>query len=452
MQDEAPGSDMQRDALTGLPGMAAVRRRLGDWTGGRGETGEHPRLHLLLLGLRRFDALNLAYGNAAGDAGLVEIAGRLSHFAASELEGPWIAARSGGSNFVLVANQACSRESWHLFASQLADWIARPVVTPAGSLRLTPRIALLRGVDGEDGEALLDRLGQTLAGMSRHQGRRIAWADGEASRPGRTAAQLETDLLHAIDRDQIEILYQPQFSLPADTLTGAEALARWNHPKLGRIGAGALFAIAERTDHVTPLSQHIARLALAGAAGWPDSLRLSLNVTAFELAAESYAGKFDALLSESGFPPGRLTLEVTEQTLLSDIQQAARVLGELSARGVRVALDDFGAGFCNFRYLKMPAAQGLPQARPQRWSRASSVTTNATSPSYAAILAMARRAGSARWSPKGSRPRGSAIRDRAPKAARISGRGSLAAKPMTAAGLPRTGQARLRMSRQTVDV
>src|SRR5690606_702864 len=139
----------------------------------------------------------------------------------------------------------------------------------------------------------------------RQQGRRIAWADGEATRPGHSAAQLEADLLGAIDRDEIEIVFQPQFALPGDELTGAEALARWNHPLLGRIGAGALFAIAERTDHVEPLSRHIARRAMAQMRGLPAHLRLSLNVTPADLAAGSYVDELLAIATESGFAPGR---------------------------------------------------------------------------------------------------------------------------------------------------
>jgi EAL domain-containing protein (putative c-di-GMP-specific phosphodiesterase class I)/GGDEF domain-containing protein len=346
----------QRDALTGLPGMAAVRAKLEDWISQSKVAGEGLRLHALLLGLRRFDTLNLAYGTAAGDAALAEVAARLSHFAGRELEGPWLAARTGG-NFVLIANETCSRQRWQLFAGQLADVVARPLSTHGPShgavLRLSPRIALLRGVNLESAESVLDRLSQTLANMGGQQGRRLSWADGETTRPGRTAAQLEADLLRAIDAGEIELVFQPQFSLPQDCLTGAEALTRWNHPKLGRIGAGALFAVAERADHIVPLSRHIARLALAGAKAWPDHLRLSLNVTAFELASEIYADELLAVLNVSGFPPQRLTLEVTEQALLADIQIAARTLTRLSEAGIRIALDDFGAGFCNFRYLKL---------------------------------------------------------------------------------------------------
>jgi diguanylate cyclase len=132
-----------RDALTGLPGVDAVRERLRSWSEGGAST-----LHALLIGLRRFDAVNLAYGTATGDLALAEVAARLTHFSASELDGKWLAARAGGGTFLVVANQACSRERWQLYAEQLAEVIAGPIVRGTGSLRLSPRIALLRVLGG----------------------------------------------------------------------------------------------------------------------------------------------------------------------------------------------------------------------------------------------------------------------------------------------------------------
>lgn len=342
-----------RDALTGLPGMDAVHQRLAEWQAQAAGGGDQPAIHALLLGLRRFDAVNLAYGPAAGDAALAEVALRMVHFAGEELDGPFVAARAGGGQFVLIANEACSRERWKLFADQLADAVARPIVMAGESLRLSPRLALLRVLAGESGRSVLDRLGQALEAASRQQGRRLAWADGETSRAGRSAAQLEADLLRALERDEIEVVYQPQYGLPGNGLCGAEALARWNHPRLGRIGAGALFTIAERADHVAPVSRHVARLAMAGARHWPESLRLSLNVTPSDLAEPGFAAGLLATARDCDFPAGRLTVEVTEHTLLQDFHLAGRLFGELAARGVRIALDDFGAGFCNFRYLKV---------------------------------------------------------------------------------------------------
>ncbi|NBC35394.1 EAL domain-containing protein [Novosphingobium sp. FSY-8] len=350
--------DHPRDPLTGLPGMDVARQRLGEWVEGGAQATDHDsggRVHVLLLGLRRFEAVNLAYGEAVGDGALIEIAGRIARFAGAELDCPWMAARGPGGTFFLMADEACSRERWQMFAEQLADRVARPIAGRHGNIRLTPRVALLRVLVGEGPESALDRLAQTMAVVNGQTARRVMWCDGETMRAGRTAAQLEADLLRAIDKGEIEVLFQPQFALAPDGseyLSGAEALARWNHPKLGRIGAGALFAIAERADHDVPLSRHICETALKAAAAWPAPLRLSINVTAADLASGGFTFDLGIALGKTGFPTGRLTLEVTEQVLVADIGLAERSLSDLSRLGIRIALDDFGAGFCNFRYLK----------------------------------------------------------------------------------------------------
>lgn len=335
------------DALTGLGTRAAAVARLGEWLA----AGD--KVHAALLAFRRFDALNLAYGTPAGDAALAEVALRLRHFAAAEIDGSWLAARDGGSRFLLIANESCSREAWQLSAAQLLDALAKPIVTAAGTVRLSPRAALLRATAADSPDSVLDRLGQTLAAAMAQSPRRTAWADGEATRLGISAAQLEADLIQALDRGEIEVVYQPQFSARDNRLTGAEALARWNHRKLGKLGASALFTIAERADFVAQLSAHIAGIALAGARSWPGDLRLSLNVTPADLASADYGNQLSALIRQSRFAPARLTLEVTEQVLLGDVTHAAEMLGMLAAQGIRIALDDFGAGFCNFRYLQL---------------------------------------------------------------------------------------------------
>lgn len=340
-------ADPDRDPLTGLVGLEAARARLKDWL------SQGAQVHGLLIGLRRFDAVNLAYGAATGDVALAECAARLKHFAADELDGAWLAARTGGGQFLLLSAEPCSRERWQLVAAQLLDILSRPITTSGATLRLSPRAALLRGLVEEQADSMLDRLGHALDALVSQPGKRLAWADGEGTRAGRSAAQLEADLLRALDREEIEVLFQPQYACAGDRLIGAEALARWNHPVLGRIGAGGLFAIAERTDHVPQLSRHIARIALGAASLWPGDLRLSLNITPNDLAAGDFASTFAQLLAKSRFPGWRLTLEVTEQVLLGDIAAASRAFEALAASGIRFALDDFGAGFCNFRYLKL---------------------------------------------------------------------------------------------------
>jgi EAL domain-containing protein (putative c-di-GMP-specific phosphodiesterase class I) len=170
--------------------------------------------------------------------------------------------------------------------------------------------------------------------------------------PGVSAGVLEADLLSALDRREIEVLFQPQFSCVTGAVAGAEALARWRHPSLGEIGARDLFAVAERAALVAPLSRHVVARALEDAATWPDSLTLSLNITPEELGDPRFAADFAVLIGRSDIAPQRLMLEITEDLLLRNLPQAASALKALRGLGFRTALDDFGAGFCNFRYLR----------------------------------------------------------------------------------------------------
>lgn len=160
------------------------------------------------------------------------------------------------------------------------------------------------------------------------------------------------ELRAALGEKQVEILFQPQFACGDGRLLGAEALSRWNHPRLGRIGVEALFDIAERAGEAARLTRHIAGRALAIAARWPEPLRLSLNVTAMDLTEEDFSENIAAAVTEAGFDPRRLTLEITEQALVSELGRSAVQLERLASQGIRIALDDFGAGFCNFLYLK----------------------------------------------------------------------------------------------------
>ncbi|WP_231889609.1 EAL domain-containing protein [Erythrobacter neustonensis] len=167
-----------------------------------------------------------------------------------------------------------------------------------------------------------------------------------------SAGVLEADLLCALDRREIEVLFQPQFACASGAVVGAEALARWRHPTLGSIGARDLFAVAERAGLVAPLSRHVVARALEDAATWPEGLTLSLNITPEELGDPRFAADFAALIGQSEIAPGRLMLEITEDVLLRNLAQAVSALKALRGLGFRTALDDFGAGFCNFRYLR----------------------------------------------------------------------------------------------------
>jgi EAL domain-containing protein (putative c-di-GMP-specific phosphodiesterase class I) len=171
-------------------------------------------------------------------------------------------------------------------------------------------------------------------------------------RRGKASHPITDDLRAALERGEIEILFQPQFAAADSRLVGAEALARWRHPQRGQLGADALFRIASHGGLVEPLTHNIVRQALGTAGNWPVPLRLSLNVTAADVAAGNFAANILSAVAEAGFAPEHLTIEITEQVLVANLDRTAERLRELADCGIRIALDDFGAGFCNFHYLK----------------------------------------------------------------------------------------------------
>lgn len=170
-----------------------------------------------------------------------------------------------------------------------------------------------------------------------------------------SGATLET----AMQRGEIEVLFQPVFAADGGALIGAEALARWQHPEHVLIGGAELFETAERAGIVGQLSRHVAKTALALASRWERDLRMSLNVTAADLAEPNFAESLADAIAETGFEPTRLTIEITEQVLVANLEPSAMQLRQLAERGIRIALDDFGAGFCNFRYLQRLPLHGL---------------------------------------------------------------------------------------------
>ena len=166
---------------------------------------------------------------------------------------------------------------------------------------------------------------------------------------------LEIQLAGAMGRGEIVIAFQPQLRVATGQLTGAEALARWEHPEYGLLGASTLFSVAERAGVMESLSTQIHKQALTLAASWPESLgflSLSLNVTAGDLAAASFDVDILAQVEAAGFEAERLTLEITESELIGNLSASADTLQRLRSAGVRIAIDDFGTGYSSLSYLK----------------------------------------------------------------------------------------------------
>jgi len=164
-------------------------------------------------------------------------------------------------------------------------------------------------------------------------------------------ARLESDLRAAITRGEIRPSYQPIVSLPGRDLVGFEVLARWDSPEHGSVPLDVFIPVAEETGMIGDLANGILRQACLDARGWSPRLQLAVNISATQLRDPRLSAMLLATLTETDFPSGRLEVEITETALLSDLGAARGALASLQSLGVKIALDDFGAGYSSLQHL-----------------------------------------------------------------------------------------------------
>ena len=344
-----------RDPLTGLANRQGAMRWLDT------ARGDDRRLVVLLVGLGEFDRVNAAYGRIVGDAMLARVAVRLTRLVDAMGGRDTLVARLTGTEFlVAMAGERGASEApverAGLLASELVAEIARPFNAGDFLIRLSARCGIARSSGDHDAEWLVRRASAALAEARRGGGQgglRVKLAGEKAGVVD--DERLQNDLRHALDNDEIQILFQPQYAMADDHMVGVEALARWQHPQYGEIGAGVLFTLAERSDFVLPLSEHIHARALAEAAHWPAALahlRLSINITAGDIAEPDFLQRLLRMIDETGLARERITVELTESGLVENLDAASTLLGQLREEGLSVAIDDFGTGYSSLAYLK----------------------------------------------------------------------------------------------------
>ena len=303
----------------------------------------------LLVAVTRFDSVNAAYGRDVGDELLAAAAQRIAR-AVRDVAPDMPVMRVAGAEFALLSPPAAALALAH----EIVDRIERPFMIAGRLVAVGCRIGVVDSFAGEDVAALLRRASAALA-EARASDDAVRAIGTDAAGAVLFDASLETDLRHAIDRREIDLLFQPQVDISTGAVVGVEALARWQHAVHGELGAPLLFAVAERSDFLGTLSQHVQKCALERAHAWGTTfgdLRLSINLTATDLARADFVEAFSALVADAGFPLDRLTVEITESGLIDSLAQAATSLAALRAKGVRVAIDDFGTGYSSLAWLK----------------------------------------------------------------------------------------------------
>jgi diguanylate cyclase (GGDEF)-like protein len=330
------------DPLTGLANRRGLLRAL------REPGFRQPRV-LIGIDLDGFKNVNDMRGHDVGDAVLAAVGDRLR---ANLLAGD-VAARLGGDEFAVL--MAATPEEAMLAAKRLLAVLGEPYEIGETSVFLSASVGVAASpAPGDTGQLMRDT--DLALRYAKQRGKnRVEKYQKKYDELLRRHSVLEGELRHAIARNQLSLVYQPVVALPSMRIVGAEALLRWYHPELGPVRPDEFIPVAEESGLINRLGTWVLRTATRQLSEWlADGYDVwcSVNLSPKELHAADYAGQVADVLEEHGVPPQRLVLEVTEHAVATDMEELISRLTELRATGVRIALDDFGAGYSSLGQLR----------------------------------------------------------------------------------------------------
>ncbi|SHK38212.1 PAS domain S-box-containing protein/diguanylate cyclase (GGDEF) domain-containing protein [Bradyrhizobium lablabi] len=339
------------DALTDLPNRAALDGQFSRaLEGARQRNGNFA---VLCIDFDRFKEINDLFGHSMGDKALREASTRLQVAA----QGAFLA-RIGGDEFIAITEQDPLPSSAELLASRLRGALEAGIEIDGHCFDLDLSIGIaVYPRDGEDARSLFANADAALY-RAKHEGRGVVrFFTPAMDQQLRDRRALERDLRSAVANGELFVEYQPQRHSDGEII-GFEALVRWHHPQRGIVPPAEFIPIAEESDLIIGIGEWVLRQACREAASWDDTLQVAVNVSAIQFRRGDLQQMVRTVLQETGIPPARLELEITEGVLIENLARAASMLNSLKILGIRIALDDFGTGYSSLSYL-----QSLPLDR-----------------------------------------------------------------------------------------
>jgi diguanylate cyclase (GGDEF)-like protein len=344
-----------QDALTGLPNRTAFLDRLQAVLDGARHGARHgDRMAAVLsVDLADFKAINETLGYVAGDL-LLRHAGARMLAVLRECD---MLARMGADEFAILQYGIASPAGAVELCERLLAAMDAPFELCGRLTHVGTRIGVaLLPVDGVGAEELMQHAGLALGRAKADPPRGYRFFEDAMDSEVRERKALEQDLLHALDRGELEIEYQPQFDIRSRRMFGVEALLRWQHPERGRIAPDAFIPLAEDSGTIVPIGRWVLEQACRQAVAWQRQgaaeLRIAVNLSPVQCRDPEFAAYVAGVLERSGLAPQRLELEITERVLLAETDANLTTLGDLKRQGVRISLDDFGVGHSSLSYLR----------------------------------------------------------------------------------------------------
>lgn len=336
------------DALTGLPNRYSLGTRLQlaldlaheqSWS-----------VAVLYLDLDRFKPVNDLLGHAAGDRLLIESAKRIAPL----LKPADTLARIGGDEFVVIVANAMSPETVSTLATAIIEALHAPfeIDNQRVEIGVSAGVAMFPS-DGSDAEMLLRAADTAMYQAKEDRGGTVRFFKRSMDEALQVRRELEQELAHAIDCNQLELFYQPMVNGRTGEIETFEALIRWRHPVRGLVSPVQFIPLAEQTDLIDRIGRWVIETACETAAKWPKPWRVSVNVSPSQFRRSDVVGIVAGALKRNDLAPNRVVIEITEGVFINDAANAVSVLSKLRSLGVRLALDDFGTGYSSLSYLQM---------------------------------------------------------------------------------------------------
>jgi len=377
------------DGLTALPNRSLFSKLLGQSI--HQAHRYNRQLAVLFFDLDHFKSINDTLGHEAGDLLLKEVAIRLR----TCLRDSDTVARMGGDEFVALLPELTEEKYVTTVAQKIRAAVARPFILHGQEFRVTASIGIsLYPQDGLD-EQTLERNADIAMYHVKEGGRNnFQFYSAELNASSLERLALESNLRQALERNEFQLEYQVKRKIASGQITGIEALLRWNHPNLGTIAPMKFIPIAEETGLIMPIGKWVLKTACQQNVTWQKQglppLGMAVNLTARQFYDEDLLATLTTILTDTGMDPRLLELDITETLLMRDVDAAMKILNDLTSRGIRIAIDNFGLGYSSLALLKQFPIDSIKIDR----SLIRDITTSAFNKGQAeAIIALGRMLG-----------------------------------------------------------
>jgi diguanylate cyclase (GGDEF)-like protein len=353
------------DGLTGLPNRVRFAEQVRTALGRRHSSAGDGRSVALFVDLDDFKTINDSLGHNAGDHVLVAVAERVR----ASLPPGALAARLGGDEFAVLLERPDEHDA-EAVAARLQDALRAPFVVEGREVTVHASIGIADAREGDVAEDLVRNADVAMYSAKANGKGCYAWYKPEMHVRIRRRQELATALERAVERNEMDVHYQPIVALATGRVVAFEALARWRHPSRGLVLPETFISLAEEAGLMAPIGRAVLRSACEQLRSWSahsqfhDELMVSVNLSQSELRDPNLIGDVRRILAQTGIPPDRLVLEITESSAMQDPAATIGTLAKLRRLGVRLALDDFGTGYSSLSHLRDFPIDMLKIAKP----------------------------------------------------------------------------------------